>query len=167
MTRLRRRYLEHEVLTSFPQAHINLIRPSMSFLLIQTPDPLTIRDALPDLSRTTHIFLPINDNTNPAVAEGGSHWSLLLVSVVDGVAFSYDSMSGANEVEAQRTCEKIAKLLGRELKFLALRESPQQENGSDCGVLVCTIMEYLLVKKLLVADNDRKVSCIFEYLSTG
>jgi sentrin-specific protease 8 len=128
----------------------------MSFMLMQTPDPRTIKDALPDFSKTTHIFLPINDCRNVEVAEGGSHWSLLLVSLIDGVAFHYDSLRPMNESEAELATEKISQLLGKELRFQDLEDSPQQENGSDCGVFVCVQMRHLLVKRLLqVHARDR------------
>ena len=153
------RYLEREYLTQYANAHIVLLRPSMSFMLIQTPDPLTLKDALPNFSRTTHIFLPINDNRNPSVAEGGSHWSLLLVSVVDGVAFHYDSLNRSNSHEALISSKKISQLLGgKELKFVDLGDSPQQENSSDCGVFVCVQMKHLLLKRLLIANSKEKVS---------
>ncbi len=128
----------------------------MSFMLMQTPDPLTIKDALPDFSKTTHIFLPINDCRNVEVAEGGSHWSLLLVSVIDSVAFHYDSLDPMNEQEAALATQKISQLLGKPLRFHNLDDSPQQENSSDCGVYVCIQMRHLLVKRLLqVHAKDR------------
>ena len=152
------RYLEREHLTQYKNSHIVLLRPSMSFMLMQTPDPLTLKEALPDFSRTTHIFLPINDCRNVEVAEGGSHWSLLLVSIVDGVSFHYDSLSPANFHEAQLASNKISQLLGRPMKFINLEDSPQQHNSSDCGVYVCVEMKYLLLKKLLQAHSKEKVS---------
>ncbi|KAL8681889.1 MAG: hypothetical protein Q9186_002046 [Xanthomendoza sp. 1 TL-2023] len=130
----------------------------MSFMLIQTPDPLTLRDALPNFAKTTHIFLPINDCRNPSVAEGGSHWSLLLVSIADGVAFHYDSLNPANRDEAITTTKKLGTLLGRRFQFLDLPDSPQQENSSDCGVFVCVQMKHLLLKKLMRADKEQKIS---------
>ncbi|KAL8851823.1 MAG: hypothetical protein Q9221_003249 [Calogaya cf. arnoldii] len=130
----------------------------MSFMLIQTPNPLTLKDALPDFSKTTHIFLPINDCRNANQAEGGSHWSLLLVSVVDGIAFHYDSLNPANRDEAIQTTKKLGILLGKQLQFLDLPDSPQQENSSDCGVFVCVQMKHLLLKKLMRADKEQKVS---------
>ncbi|KAL8916134.1 MAG: hypothetical protein Q9172_006440, partial [Xanthocarpia lactea] len=130
----------------------------MSFMLIQTPNPLTLKDALPDFSKTTHIFLPINDCRNPSVAEGGSHWSLLLVSIVDEVAFHYDSLNPANRDEAIATTKKLGTLLGRELQFLDLPDTPQQENSSDCGVFVCAQMRHLLLKKLMRAGKEQKIS---------
>lgn len=130
----------------------------MSFMLIQTPNPLTLRDALPNFSRTTHIFLPINDCRNPSLAEGGTHWSLLVVSVVDAVAFHYDSLHPANRDEAMTTTKKLSVLLGNDLHFLDLPDSPRQENGSDCGVFVCVEMKHLLLKKLLLADSKQKIN---------
>lgn len=125
---------------------------------MQTPDPLTLKEALPNFTKTTHIFLPINDCRNPSVAEGGSHWSLLLVSVVDGVAFHYDSLHSANINEAAHATSKISQLLGRPLQFMNLLDSPQQQNSSDCGVFVCIQMRHLLLKKLLQAHAREQVS---------
>ncbi len=152
------RYLEREFLNQYKNANIVLLRPSMSFMLMQTPDPLTLKDALPNFSHTTHIFLPINDCRNPSVAEGGSHWSLLLVSVIDRVAFHYDSLNPANLGEAQHAAKKLEHLLGKPLQFINLADSPQQSNSSDCGVFVCIQMRHLLLRKLLMAHAKEKVS---------
>ncbi|QPC78364.1 hypothetical protein HYE68_009116 [Fusarium pseudograminearum] len=151
-------YLERETLPKYPQARIVLLRPSMTFLLMKEPDTRSIQSALPDFSKVTHVFLPINDNRNVSVAEGGSHWSLLLVSTLDGVAFHYDSLGGANYSEANVATRKLANILGRPLRFINLEDCPQQENGSDCGVFVCLLMRHLLVKRLLCANAREKVS---------
>jgi hypothetical protein len=37
------RYLEHHFLATYLYSHIVLLRPSMVFLLMQTPDPTTIK----------------------------------------------------------------------------------------------------------------------------
>jgi sentrin-specific protease 8 len=152
------RYLEREHLSEYKNCHIVLLRPSMSFMLMRTPDPITLKEALPNFSRTTHIFLPINDCHNVEQAEGGSHWSLLLVSVVDGIAFHYDSLNPANYDEAQNASIKISQLLGKPMKFINLEDSPQQHNSSDCGVYVCIEMKHLLLKKLLQVNSKDKVS---------
>lgn len=151
-------YLERETLPKYPQARIVLLRPSMTFLLMKEPDMRQIRSALPDFTKVTHIFLPINDNRNVGVAEGGSHWSLLLVSALDGVAFHYDSLGGANYAEARLAARKMEVVLQRSLRFVNLEDCPQQENGSDCGVFVCLLMRHLLVKRLLCANAREKVS---------
>ncbi|KAI9697682.1 MAG: hypothetical protein M1836_004632 [Candelina mexicana] len=152
------RYLEREQLDQFPNSHIVLLRPSMSFMLMQTKDPMTIKDVLPDFSRTTHIFLPINDCRNVEQAEGGSHWTLLLVSVVDGVAFHYDSLSVSNLEEAVVVTKQLGILLGKRIKLVNQDDCPQQENSTDCGVFVCIQMRHLLLKRLLQATAKDKVS---------
>ncbi|KAI1000991.1 hypothetical protein K3495_g7207 [Podosphaera aphanis] len=151
-------YLEREQLSKYPSAHIVLLRPSMAFMLMQTPNPLTIKDALPDLSRTTHIFLPINDAQSVVIPEGGSHWSLLLVSIIDRMAFHYDSLTPANYNEAMLATEKLSILLGKSFGFMNLEDSPQQENSNDCGIYVCIQMRHLLLKKLLCANAREKIS---------
>lgn len=130
----------------------------MSYMLMQTADPLSIKEALPNFSTTTHVFLPINDNTDVTQAEGGSHWTLLLVSIIDGVSFHYDSLGDSNEREARSTTMKLEQLLGKRLRFIPMHDSPQQENGSDCGVFVCVLMKHLLLKRLLRADASKKIS---------
>ncbi|KAH8731452.1 hypothetical protein GQ44DRAFT_698765 [Phaeosphaeriaceae sp. PMI808] len=152
------RYLEREELIAFPKASIVLLRPSMSYMLMNTPDPLTLKDVLPNLVSVTHVFLPINDNADVTRAEGGSHWSLLLVSIIDGVSFHYDSMSNSNDREAHSTTMKMEQLIGKRLQYIAMIDSPQQENGSDCGVFVCVLMRHLLLKRLLRADASKKIS---------
>ena len=130
----------------------------MSFMLMNTADPLTLKDVLPNFSTTTHIFLPINDCRNVEQAEGGSHWSLLLVSVLDGVAFHYDSLAPANELEARTVTKKMAELLGKLLCFVSMDDTPQQENGSDCGIFVCLLMQHLLLRRLLMANSKERIS---------
>lgn len=130
----------------------------MSFMILQTPNPLSLREALPDFSRTTHVFLPINDCRNVTEAEGGTHWSLLLISVVDGVAFHYDSLPPGNYWEAHTATRKFSALLNRPIQFVHLNDTPVQENGSDCGVFVCLNMRHLLLKRLLQANANEKVS---------
>lgn len=56
------------------------------------------------------------------------------------------------------TTRKISQLLGRNLRFLNLDDSPQQENSSDCGVYVCMLMRHLLLKRLLSVNAREKVS---------
>lgn len=102
--------------------------------------------------------MPITDCNNPNLAEGGTHWSLLLVSVVDGVAFHYDSYFQANQTEAFDVTNKLSRLLSVKLRFIQLQDTPQQENGSDCGVYVCIFMKHLLLKRLLMVRTNEKVS---------
>ncbi|KAI2613708.1 uncharacterized protein GGS25DRAFT_11968 [Hypoxylon fragiforme] len=151
-------FLEREVLSKYPQAHIVLLRPSMAFLLMANHNTEMVKSALPDFRGITHIFLPINDCQNLDGGESGTHWSLLLVSIIDGVAFHYDSMHGSNTRHARSAAERLGSLLQMKLDFHNLPDSPQQENSSDCGVFVCIIMRHLLMKRLLAVNAGKKIS---------
>ncbi|CAK7199315.1 hypothetical protein SEUCBS139899_001991 [Sporothrix eucalyptigena] len=150
-------YLEREVLPKYPQARIALLRATFAMVLM-AENIDTARKVLPDFRTTTHIFLPISDAKDFSRSESGSHWSLLLVSVIDGVAFHYDSMGMSNLREARNITARMAVLLGIPLRFRHIDDTPQQDNGNDCGVFVCVLMRFLLVKRLLNAHAREKVS---------
>ncbi|KAK4144870.1 uncharacterized protein C8A04DRAFT_11093 [Dichotomopilus funicola] len=151
-------WLEREVLPKYPQARIVLLRPVISHLLMQTTDLKADASALPDFSKVTHVFLPISDSRDRWNADSGSHWSLLLVSVIDRVAFHYDSLGGSNFSAAKRGVDRLSFVLGVPLRFHQLEDTPQQENSKDCGVFVCILMRHLLIKRLLNANSTEKVS---------
>lgn len=150
-------YLEHVELAQHENARIILLRPSISYLIACTQDLSTITSALPPLKEASHIFIPINDNPNPEVAEGGTHWSLLVVGVVDKVAFHYDSLQDTNDPQARDMTRRLEVLLGSKLRFMWLPDTPQQENTTDCGVHVCMNMQYLLLRRLLRASPHQAV----------
>ncbi|KAL1905494.1 hypothetical protein Sste5344_008717 [Sporothrix stenoceras] len=152
-------YLEHEVLPKYPQARIVLLRATMSVMLMNSRIE-DARSALPRFDQTTHIFLPISDAAirNMGTAEAGSHWSLLLISITDGVAFHYDSMGGCNTHAARNVATRMAAVLNTPLRFRDIEDTPQQANNIDCGVFVCVLMRFLLVKRLLNAHAREKVS---------
>ena len=126
--------------------------------MMQTRDVGGIASALPNFEKVTHIFLPVNDSRDREHADGGNHWSLLLVSVIDRVAFHYDSLGGSNFFEAQKCAERLSRVLGFSLRFHQLDDCPQQANSNDCGVFVCILMRHLLIKRLLNANSTEKVS---------
>ena len=130
----------------------------MTFLLMQSNDLKSIGSALPDFRRVTHIFLPVNDAQKSQIPDSGSHWSLLLVSVIDRVAFHYDSLGGHNFNDARHCADRLGMVLGIPLRFHQLEDCPQQENNSDCGVYVCILMRHLLIKRLLNANASEKVN---------
>lgn len=152
------RYLEREKLVDYPSSRISLLRPTMVLMLMQTPDPRNLRDVLPQLMQCTHIFLPINDAHDAGVADGGTHWSLLVASVIDGTAFHYDSMSPTNYAYGAHACKQLSIFLNRRFEYMNLPESPKQYNSSDCGVFVCMTMEHLLLRRLLNVNSKEKVT---------
>ncbi|KAF2842882.1 cysteine proteinase, partial [Patellaria atrata CBS 101060] len=157
------RYLERNELEkeANKSAQIVLLRPSMAVLLMSSPDPQSLRSALPNFEQITHIFLPINDANNYDVTSSGTHWSLLVVSKLDGVAFHYDSMEPANIKYAKAAATKLSELLQTPLHFHEMNDCPQQDNGSDCGVFVCVAMEELLIR-LLNVERAQKITMSME-----
>jgi len=134
-----------------------MVRPVMSVLLMNVAIDVA-RAQMPDFKGVTHIFLPISDIKDVGKAEGGTHWSLLLVSTLDRVAFHYDSLGAVNVPEARMATNRLGALLNMHLRFQNIDDCPQQENGNDCGVFVCILMRHLLVKKLLNANALEKVN---------
>ena len=111
----------------------------------------------------------MNNNDDPTIAEGGSHWyvspcmftpaltnrSLLAVSAEHGVALHYDSLNGCNESEARATTSKLASLLKARLAFHSM-PTPQQDNSSDCGVYVL-LATNVLVQRLLNPEESMQM----------
>ncbi|VEU20954.1 DEKNAAC101900 [Brettanomyces naardenensis] len=130
-----------------------LLLPTFSFLLANDTNPLGLKDALPNLETASFIFMPVNDNIDFDVAEGGSHWSLILFCPKDRKAFIYDSLYEANETESLQLVRNTEKLLNIKMDVITDKHTPQQINGSDCGVLASAITALLLDRIINVEDN--------------
>ncbi|GMF00207.1 unnamed protein product [[Candida] boidinii] len=132
---------------------IHLLMPTFTFLLMHSTDPNLLKGVLPPIEKSKFIFLPVNDNEDLGVGEGGSHWSLLLISLVDNTAIIYDSMLLANETETLRLIKNLEVYLGVKLKVINDDQTPQQINGNDCGLLVI-INSIILLNRILNVPND-------------
>ena len=142
------RYLETNLLTNpnYTSAQIHLLRPSISYSLTRRAEPAS--GMLPPLDGYSHVFVPINNNPDPTQV-GGTHWSLLLVSLLDRMAFHYDSAHSSNWKQAQRATHNLSRYLKVDLELRDLPDSPQQRNYVDCGPFVCCEISYLLRERLL------------------
>uniref|UniRef100_H2YV88 Ubiquitin-like protease family profile domain-containing protein n=1 Tax=Ciona savignyi TaxID=51511 RepID=H2YV88_CIOSA len=80
------------------------------------------------------IFLPINNNPDPEA--GGSHWSLLVLDQDLNIFEHYDSYGDTNYLVAVEVASKFSSILKSQVKKVP---TPQQCNGSDCGVYVIKI----------------------------
>ncbi|KAK9457632.1 hypothetical protein V1511DRAFT_179123 [Dipodascopsis uninucleata] len=145
-------FLERSQLNKSPENRIVLLRPSMVFLLAQSQNPLELKTVLPDLQGAAYIFCPINNNEDVNLAEGGSHWSLLVINVATCHGYYYDTLENINIREAEHVAKRLGPLLGGISIKLRPIATPQQTNGSDCGVLVCMITS-CLVDRLLDSQN--------------
>jgi sentrin-specific protease 8 len=135
--------------------------PAHSQLTHAPADPRELLEgsggALRHLTHASHIFCPINDNTDTSQAEGGTHWSLLVVGIQDRIAFHYDSLASCNHIPATAVHRMLERVLGFSLSFANLTDTPQQDNCMDCGVHVCWAMKHLLLRRLLLAERRTEV----------
>ncbi|ONH65362.1 NEDD8-specific protease 2 [Cyberlindnera fabianii] len=123
-------YLERYQLSKFDKLvtqSIQLIRPSLVFMI-----------AL------------INDNFDPENVGGGLHWSLVVISILDETAYVFDTLGHSNErEEAKRVISNMEKYYGKNTTFeVKIMDTPQQINGSDCGIMVVQITAFLLARLL-------------------
>ncbi|GLD99130.1 hypothetical protein PINS_up007847 [Pythium insidiosum] len=98
-----------------------------------------------DLFAMDKIFVPVNISN--------THWCLAVIFMTDKRIQYYDSMDGSG----QRCLEVLLKYLHDEMEHKKKQafdasdwrlvqstpDTPQQENGSDCGVFACTFADYL------------------------
>lgn len=144
-------YLERYQLNNFDKLVSNsivLLRPSMVYLLANHPSPKDLKGVLPPLENTKFIFLPVNDNDDVESSCAGSHWSLVIISLLDRTALIYDTLERANETEAKQVISQASKYLDVNFQIKIIDKTPQQTNGSDCGVMVGQITSFLLSRLL-------------------
>ncbi|CAO2179764.1 unnamed protein product [Urochloa humidicola] len=129
-----------------------LLPPSIPYLLSNLPDPGSVAAVAEPLRLASRrlVLLPVNDNPDAAVAEGGSHWTLLVIdnaTSASGPRFvHHDSIRGApNLPVATRLADALRPLLlrsdSRRRAAVPVVEgpTPRQTNGYDCGVYVMAI----------------------------
>lgn len=154
-------YLEHTMLKQFNRKMphmIQLVKPSIAYLLLHAPDLATVvGSALPPVDKARFLFLPLNDNPDVGSVEGGTHWSLLVVSVFDKRALYYDSMySGFVTAAGVAMAKRVGAVLGFSLELVSVN-TPQQVNGSDCGIIVAEITA-LLLNRLVQTDGQKPIN---------
>jgi sentrin-specific protease 8 len=113
-----------------------------------------------DISSKAMILLPVNNNSNPDCARGGSHWSLLVFAKCSGRFYHFDSSPhSGNLAIAQKMAERICMFLtagsqSLNLSHVESKETPLQTNMSDCGVYVLAISS--IVAREVNVDVDLK-----------
>jgi sentrin-specific protease 8 len=116
-----------------------LLRPIASqHLLLGSEDAANIiQRAI--TAQTMHLFIPLRTRMNP-------HWSLLLVSVKDGMACHYDPQVPMNRSASERVTCKISAILGKQFTYYNVPDVPQQNSPKDSGMLATFYMQYLIAK---------------------
>jgi hypothetical protein len=98
----------------------------------------------PDLLKTHTIFIPVNS---------GNHWTLMVVYPGARIAHYYDSMNRNRTQNGRRWFDLLKIWLRGELGSLYNdrewsffdKQSPQQDNCSDCGVFAVTTAKMLIL----------------------
>lgn len=124
---------------------ILLVPPSIAFWIKESPDDnASLREEFLQplhLSQRKLIIFPINDNNDPSIAEGGSHWSLLAYERSANAFVHHDSSCAKmNESHAQRVYRVVrpyvSKSSSSDVSYIEFANTPKQINGYDCGVYV-------------------------------
>ncbi|KAG2212662.1 hypothetical protein INT47_000639 [Mucor saturninus] len=127
-------------------AHYLFLRPGIVQLItFAEGDVMNLVPALPkDMDGYEAIFIPVNDG-DPAQANSGTHWSLLVYVRAVNSFYYYDTLRFNNLRNAEITCKRMQPLLrlDKSSQFIPAT-TPQQDNGSDCGVSVIAIIDYIL-----------------------
>ena len=113
-----------------------------------------------ELDSSKLFCLPVNDEQDFSLHEGGCHWSLLVhtpaVTADIPARWSHiDSMNHRNILIGEKMANKIARAMlmneGRsslaetvEIDLFSLEDTPQQKNGHDCGVFVVELAKKIV-----------------------
>lgn len=139
------------------------ISPELTQLLKMT-DPSQYNVFLDPLniSECKYIFFPLN-NCDRKDAAGGSHWSLLVFCKQDKTCYHFDSSRGYNSSIASKFAKNVMScLLDKDesnKKFVDM-DSPQQDNGYDCGVYVLCLAD-VIARNVLETGNI--IECDYNY----
>ncbi|KAI8888545.1 cysteine proteinase [Backusella circina FSU 941] len=149
-------YIERELVPK--DINYLFLRPGITHLIkFASEDVMDLIPALPpNMDQRQVVFIPINDG-NATQAYSGSHWSLMVYVKAMNTFYYYDSLQSSNRRQAEYTGRRTQPLLrvDREPQFISMN-TPQQKNGSDCGVYVIAIIDTLL-HQLLRHDKEMYV----------
>lgn len=97
------------------------------------------------------IVMPVNDSKQRSVADGGTHWSLLIMDRNSQSFYHIDSLNNSQNIaDAQQIADKLSDYFGNRSgkANITTIQGPQQRNNYDCGVYVVCNTEVLLSQML-------------------
>ncbi|KAI8058740.1 hypothetical protein BDF21DRAFT_497487 [Thamnidium elegans] len=140
-------------------ANFLFLRPGIVHLITYAEgDVMELASALPkDMDKYAVIFMPINDG-DPQKANSGTHWSLMVYIREANSFYYYDTLKFNNLREGEQSCKRIQPLLKlNEAAQFIPSSTPQQGNGSDCGVSVIAILDYILHQLLCCRGKEKEI----------
>ncbi|KAE8734802.1 NEDD8-specific protease 1 [Hibiscus syriacus] len=129
--------------SSHSSQDILFVSPSIAFWITNCPDVDGLKDFLEPLKLPDKNFVlfPVNNNDDVGLAEGGSHWSLLVYYRSANVFVHHDSSQQMNKRHAMKLYKSVVGYISGSSssgndKYLECIDTPQQVNGYDCGLYV-------------------------------
>jgi hypothetical protein len=114
---------------------------------------LNTKDTAQTTQPTTRDAFPSPRRGSPGASssvDGGTHWSLLLLSVSANRYMHFDSLNQHNIQEAQAFAERFSAALfprGQgEAQLVKVGGTPQQSNSWDCGPIVCWLLKVMVTR---------------------
>ncbi|CAO3647125.1 unnamed protein product [Mucor fragilis] len=135
------------------------LRPGMVHLItFAEGDVMQLEPALPpQMDQYEAIFIPVNDG-KPHEAYSGTHWSIMVYVRPVNSFYYYDTLKFNNLRDGELSSKRIQPLLKLKTPAQFIPSStPQQINGSDCGVSVISIIDYTLHQLLKSRDKKDEV----------
>ncbi|KAK9124358.1 hypothetical protein Sjap_013960 [Stephania japonica] len=136
--------------SGFPSQDILLVPPSISFWMANCPDPESLKDFVEPLKFPERkvVLFSVNNNMDVTMAEGGTHWSLLVYERSANAFVHHDSIAGFNNRHAKRLYKAVVGFMGfssstSNLQFIEYVDTPQQVNCYDCGLYVIAIAKLI------------------------
>ncbi|XP_060816849.1 sentrin-specific protease 8-like [Bombus pascuorum] len=131
------------------------ISPELTQLLKMTePDQYIIFLDPFSISECKCILFPLN-NCDKKDTAGGTHWSLLIFCKGDKTCYHFDSAKGYNGSIASQFAENVMSCVldkNEPNKRFVEVNSPQQDNGYDCGVYVLCLAD-IITNHILKNEN--------------
>ncbi|XP_062081985.1 NEDD8-specific protease 1 isoform X2 [Humulus lupulus] len=141
--------------SSHASEDILLVPPSISYWIMSCSLSENLKEFVEPLhlpSRSLVLF-PVNDNEDVHMAEGGTHWSLLVFERQTNMFIHHDSNGPGNRLPAFRLYNVILKYMSdsgsasnagftcsaSKARFTECTDIPRQVNGYDCGLYVTAI----------------------------
>lgn len=142
----------------------------VSFFMHQCTDDEDMRDFINSTKFPSEgkIFIPVNDNMRAdadwMIRGGGSHWSLLVVTMEAKVAtnfWHFDSLKSSANVDAARDIRnKLLRLFDKPNTGTKLTRAAttQQTNGYDCGIhMLAAAKVFASLEGTRLADYEKAI----------
>eukprot|EP01132_Coremiostelium_polycephalum_P002062 gene2062-2542_t len=129
--------------------HVLFTSPSAMFMVPYTDSKETLDELLRPLKMKEKqvIFIPVNNNSNIQAVGGGSHWSLMVFVKKLNRFLYFDSMGTLNYYSSLTMASSLHQILNTESTKVSMKvrvcQTPQQNNGYDCGWYCLAIIELL------------------------